>query len=176
MLSMAIFYASFNILSQKTDDDYSDEDKKNKTNKPKSSWTEKLSLGGNFSVSFGTITLLQVAPQIGYRVTERFIPGVGLNYIYYDDIFGSTSIYGGGVFVRYLIAANFFAHAEYELLNREIWEFNETSRRWIPIGLIGGGYRTGGDGISFAITVLFDVIQDPWSPYQNPVIRGGFFF
>jgi len=49
---MAIFYASFNILSQKTDDDYSDEDKKNKTNKPKSSWTEKLSLGGNFSVSF----------------------------------------------------------------------------------------------------------------------------
>ena len=176
-----LFFLSLLVISavqsfgQKTNEDYVP-DAKQKENKPKQNWTDKISLGGNLSLSFGTLTLVQVAPQIGYRVTDRFIPGVGANYIYFKDPFGATTIYGGSVFARYLIADNFFAYAEYEQLNREVWEAWGNERRWIPIGLIGGGYRTGGDGLNFSISVLFDVIQDPWSPYGNPVIRGGVFF
>jgi hypothetical protein len=178
LVVVLITLINFQAYSQKTDEDYVPE--KNKKEKDEtnsnSNWTEKLSFGGNLSLSFGTVTMVQVAPQVGYRVTERFIPGIGANYIYFKDPYGSTTIYGGSVFARYLIADNFFAYAEYESLNREVWEAWGDERRWIPIGLIGGGYRTNSEGLAFTISILYDVIQDPWSPYGNPVIRGGFFF
>jgi len=44
-------------------------------------------IGGGIGAQFGTITLVEVSPTIAYRVTDRFIPGIGLTYQYYSGIF-----------------------------------------------------------------------------------------
>jgi len=52
------------------------------------SFTDKLTFGGNFGATFGTVTYVNLSPQVGYKVTERFIPGISATYIYYKDPFG----------------------------------------------------------------------------------------
>ncbi|MEY3398339.1 MAG: hypothetical protein RL220_933 [Bacteroidota bacterium] len=161
-------------IAQKTEEDYAGSEKKPKASGK--SFADRLYFSGGLGLSFGTVTFVQVAPQVGYRLTDRLIPGIGANYIYYRDPFFSTSFYGGSVFTRYLIADNFFAHVEYEMINREVEEFGKIERRWIPIGMVGGGYRTNAEGLGFSVSVLWDIIEDPWSPYQNPIIRAGVYF
>src|SRR5581483_2219097 len=43
----------------------------------------KLFLGGNFGLGFGSVsTLINVSPQIGYRFNRYFAAGTGVNFIY----------------------------------------------------------------------------------------------
>jgi hypothetical protein len=48
---------------------------------------EKLFVGGNFGLTFGDYTLINISPQIGYRFTKLFAAGVGINgqYVGYRD-------------------------------------------------------------------------------------------
>jgi hypothetical protein len=140
------------------------------------SFAERLVFGGGLGANFGTgFTIVDVSPMIGYQLTDRLIPGVGLNYTYYRLGNQSFSIYGGSVWTRYMIADNFFAHTEYQQLNLPFYNFNnERVRAWVPMWLAGGGYHSGrGSGLGFSIMVLWDLIGDPRSPFQNPLVRGG---
>src|SRR3712207_6814413 len=40
---------------------------------------EKLFLGGNFGLTFGDYTNINVSPQLGYRFSNRFAAGLGIN-------------------------------------------------------------------------------------------------
>lgn len=42
----------------------------------------KLFFGGNFGLSFGNFTLINVSPQIGYRFNNTFAAGIGVNFQY----------------------------------------------------------------------------------------------
>ena len=42
----------------------------------------RLFFGGYFGLSFGDVTLVNVSPQVGYRVSRYFATGVGLNCQY----------------------------------------------------------------------------------------------
>ena len=42
----------------------------------------KLFFGGNFGLSFGNFTLVNVSPQIGYRFNNTFAAGAGVNFQY----------------------------------------------------------------------------------------------
>lgn len=42
----------------------------------------KLFFGGNFGLSFGNFTLINVSPQIGYRFNKTFAAGTGVNFQY----------------------------------------------------------------------------------------------
>src|SRR6185369_4201295 len=58
------------------------------------SFWDKIYIGGNFGLEFGTRTIINVSPQIGYRLTDKFVPGIGLTYIYYNYRYpGSSSRY-----------------------------------------------------------------------------------
>ena len=163
----------------------------------------KFYWGGNFGLMFGTYTVIDISPLVGYKVTEKFHVGTGVTYTYYkykqDGTYNggnatsgqsfSTSIYGGRFFTRYFLAENLFLHAEDELISVELPDegiykgtgrIANISRQWLNSVLLGGGYRYGFDvdGPSISIMVLFRVNREfeDFYPYQNPIIRVGLGF
>lgn len=142
------------------------------------SLADKIFWGGNFSIQFGTITLVDASPLIGYKITDKLVAGVGGTYIYYryqDRTYNfTTDVYGGRVFGRYYILENLFAHGEYEILNLERFDFADR-RINIESILVGGGYRMeAGPNSFFSIMGLWNLNDSYYSPYMNPIIRVGF--
>jgi hypothetical protein len=146
---------------------------------------ERIFWGGNLGMQFGNLTYVDISPLAGYKITEQVHAGIGATYIYYryKDIYGSfeTSIYGGRVFGRYFPMENLFAHVEYELLNLEVPEsvsgtnYSNLVRDYISSVFVGGGYAQPiGDRSALILMVLFNLTEEQYSPYQNPVIRIGF--
>ena len=66
--------------------------------------------GGNFGLQFGTITLIDVSPLIGYKITDRYSMGIGGTYTYYrDKRFNpayTSNVYGGRLFAKFIIWEN----------------------------------------------------------------------
>jgi hypothetical protein len=143
---------------------------------------DRMYFGGNFAMSFGTITFIDVSPLAGVMVTNRFSTGVGATYQYFNDrrfIGGNNSVYGGRIFSRYNIFPNVFAHAEYERLNLDLYNriTDRFERGWVPGLLVGGGYFTPfGDRGGANFTILYNLMHDNIrSPYNSPlIIRFGF--
>jgi hypothetical protein len=150
----------------------------------------RIFTGGSFALQFGTYTLVQISPIVGYKLTERFMPGISITYLYskYNDPSGlypsySTNMYGGSVFGRYFVTQNLFAHLELEVLNMDVpnatssYYYTGFHRQNVSSLFVGGGYREAmGGRSSINIMLLYDVIQDLYSPYSNPIIRIGFGF
>ncbi len=142
----------------------------------------RIFTGGDFGMQFGSQTYIQIAPVLGYRLTDQFSAGITGKYIYYNlkDSYSNykTNIYGGGVFTRYNVLEEVFLHAEYEALSLEVpASVYETNRRIVSGLFLGAGYRQFiGEFSSLNLMILYDVIEDQYSPYQNPQIRIGFDF
>jgi hypothetical protein len=150
---------------------------------------DRVVFGGDFGLSFGTITFIRIAPMLGYRISDRLIVGGGPSYQYFSDnrfipTF-TSSIYGMSAFGQFVAFNNIFLQVQPEVLNVED-RFPKQSptgeifydRVTIPVLFVGGGigqFNSSGSGVF--VSVLYDVIQDPNSPYPgNAVIRiGGFF-
>ncbi len=153
----------------------------NKENeKEKKAFKEKLFFGGSLGLQFGTYTLIDVSPVIGYKVTPKFHPGIRLTYQYlsYRTTAAQTYRYGGSAFVRFFIIEGIYAQAEAEALNIE-W-YNQSRgeyRLWTENYFVGGGYfQKMGKRAGMYITVLWNLNETIYSPYSNPVIRMGFVF
>jgi hypothetical protein len=153
----------------------------------------RIFYGGGFGLQFGDVTLIDVSPMIGYRLTDKLAAGVTLTYKYYKykNYFNNTTlpdtktnIYGGSLFGRYFLFENLFAQAEYEYLLYAYDAFDPNyitggyskSKKTIdlPSFFLGGGYRQPiGGRTFFTISVLYNFSESPYSPYSNPVIRAG---
>lgn len=149
--------------------------------KEKIPFKDRLFLGGNLGLQFGSQTYIDVSPLLGYRVNDKLSVGVGATYIYYRlkeaNYSYSSSIYGGRMFARYFLYENFFAQFEPELLNMEVYNTNsnEYYRKNIFSPFIGGGYiQKFSEYSGIYIMLLYNINDTPDSPYQNPVIRIGF--
>jgi len=138
--------------------------------------SDKLFLGGSFGLQFGTETQIALYPQVGYKITPKLIVGLGATYKYYNNSAYeySTSIYGGSAFSRFIVLPEFFLHAELEYMSFEPWG---AERRWVTPVLLGGGYRQPfGERAAATLSILWDVNESAFSPYQNPIVRMGFSF
>ncbi|CAN5232076.1 hypothetical protein BH09BAC5_BH09BAC5_16260 [soil metagenome] len=147
------------------------------------SFTERLVYGGNMGLNFGNVTSISISPMIGYKVTERFIPGIGATYNYLKFHYQgyqseAIHIYGGSIWARYYILDNIFLHGEYEALNGE-WDpyFRPNYRYYLNSVFLGGGYRQSMGNLSTYVLVLYNVTYSQNSPYPSPlVLRVGFGF
>lgn len=153
---------------------------------------DRLFFGGDFGLSFGSVTFVRVAPIVGYNVSPKFAVGLGPSYQYWRIRYGSTpgspvaetSIWGGNTFLRFFPFEVAFIQTDFELLNlkssfRDAGNFfdEQVSRVTVPVWLVGAGYvqRSGRGG--FMLGVFYDLIQDPNSPYGRDIIlRAGMFF
>ena len=94
---------------------------------PKKSFKDRIFVGGNLGLQFGTVTFADISPLVGYKFTEKITAGIGATYQYYhykDKYYDfETNVYGGRVFARYNFTDYLFAHAEYEYLNMEAFDF-----------------------------------------------------
>jgi len=142
--------------------------------KPFWSW-DKVYTGGGLGLQFGTITLINIAPDIGYRITERYSAGVGFRYMYFSDKRYNppyeVNIYGGSVFNRFIVTNFFFLHGEYEILNGP-WKSQFPKNRFNIYNVwVGGGLSQGSGNASINIMALWNLNDEGYLP--NPQIRMG---
>jgi hypothetical protein len=149
---------------------------------------ENLFVGGNFGLTFGNYTLINVSPQIGYRFSKLFAAGVGLNlqYVslkrkdYNGDTYYKTSqgVMGLNIFGRVYPIKNIMLQAQPEInyvfgkekyfqtSYQEAQEFN-LNAEIVPSLLMGGGLVLPSGRGAFIISVFYDVLQNSSSPYGN---------
>lgn len=156
---------------------------------------QNLFVGGGLALGFGSYSFdVGVNPEIGYSLNQWLDAGVVVNFNYmslHDPIYTNQRIhsfnYGGGLFARtYVLPFLFFnVQPEYNWINQNqkdmstgatyAGNYSATSL------LLGAGYgqRMVGQS-SFYISLMFDVLGDKNSPYNDsyghplPVIRMGF--
>lgn len=151
------------------------------------SWN-RVVFGGNFGAGFSsTQSAVAISPTLGYRVTEKLTIGTGVIYQYnrykfigYDFKFSN---YGAKLFGTYQLNDFLVLHSEYESLNLEYITYNVagvpdgTNRRTIGSLFVGGGYRQYISANSVIdLMVLYNLMETPYTPYNNPMIRVGFGF
>jgi len=146
---------------------------------------DRLFFGGGLGLQFGDIDLVSIAPEVGYRFTDKLAAGIGISYYYISTSSNggfSTEIYGGKVFGRYLVFDNLFAHTEYEALNMETKYFNtglspDHKRFTVGSFLVGAGYKFGlGKNSYLNLLILWNLNETIYSPYTNPILRMNFEF
>jgi len=148
---------------------------------------KRLYIGGGLGFGISSYsTSLMVAPVVGYRLSPSFDIGTRLNYTYYRyndaPLKYSTNNFGLAGFARYYLFFfnDLFLHAEYEALNYEEvyltynYEVDHKERVWISSMFVGGGYRQWiGNNAFVGITVLWNLLDNIDSPYNNPIFRIG---
>ena len=149
----------------------------------KSAISEKIFLGGGFGLQFGTYTNVKIAPEIGYKITEKLDVGVGLYYLFLKNNYYHLSdrIYGGKLFSRFYVTPNFFLTGEYEVLNiadYDLYTGQYTGERIFIDGLpLGIGWRQQlGDRFAVLTTLMYNVLQKEKTPYSNPIFRVSFIY
>lgn len=149
-----------------------------------SKWYYGGTVGFNF---WGDYFYLSVNPLVGYQVSPKFSVGGKLQYAYindkrYEGLELTSHNYGASVFTRYRPIYQIYLHAEFAYASYENYSIYvnpyraESERNWVPFLLLGGGFvQRVGPNASVYAEVLFDVIQDENSPYENwdPIISIG---
>jgi hypothetical protein len=146
----------------------------------------KLFVGGGLGLAFGTYTIVNVAPLVGYRFSELFAAGVGVNYSYYGYNDGywnyKQSYVGMSIFGRVYPVRQFFIQVEPQ--ENYMW-YTQSGigtnqglpsyqiNQFVPSLLLGGGAAipTGGNG-AITISVMYDVLQNYYSPYYRQAVYG----
>jgi hypothetical protein len=140
---------------------------------PESEYATRVFYGGTVGFSFGSTFRISVQPMVGLVFTPKLSGGIKLGYEYVrQEANGFTTTwnnYGASVFGRYRFIPRVYFHAEFAYASYGYKVGNYTSDRyWVPFLLLGGGYiqpisRTA----SAFVEVLFDVLQDSNSPYEQ---------
>ena len=126
-------------------------------------FAQRLVKGSNFDVGFSSVsTFIEISPVLGYRLTPKLQAGIGLSYIYANNLYGnydpntglltssywqSSTAYGGRLYAEYDIAklgrSIIFAHAELEDLNVPYQDPTtyKISRFWLESPYVGVGLR-----------------------------------
>ncbi len=144
----------------------------------------KLFFGGNLGLAFGTYTIVNVSPLVGYQFTPVLAAGVGINYSYYgynDGIWNYKQSYAGmSIFGRIYPIRQFFIQVQpeenYMWLSQSLIGQDQPPikiNQFVPSLLLGGGAAipTGGNG-AFTISIMYDVLQNIYSPFYHQAVYG----
>lgn len=163
----------FSLQAQYVEED--ELDSKQDSSKP---FKDRFFTGGGFGFQFGTVSLFQVAPMVGYRVTPRLNAGLGLSYLYYRDQITrySSSIYGYSAFTQFHIVQGVFLHSEFNRITYTPYSTQD------PLGvnalLVGAGYNSAmaGGRSGFYLTLLWNVSESRIIPIKTLFCVGGIQF
>lgn len=137
----------------------------------KSANNNKVYYGGELGLNiFGDVFRIRVAPLIGYKLSPKASVGAKIAYEYlsYSDPDFTANNYGASVFGRYRIVPQLYVHGEFAYASYEYPVFGGSDREWIPFLLLGAGYVQPISRSTYVFAeVLFDVLQDDKSPYDQ---------
>lgn len=133
---------------------------------------DRIYFGGSVVFSMGgDVSTIGVYPMIAYKVRPKWSVGLeaGYEHVTFDDFDQSADNYGGSLFTRYRLIPRMYLHAEYQMINYEMFTSPVSSERdWVPFLLLGGGLSTMIAPRTWAYAeILFDVLQDNNSPYDD---------
>lgn len=133
----------------------------------------KVYYGGTVGLSFGDYFRISITPWVGYKVTPKFSVGGKIGYEYIEDKRyeqkQTYNNYGGSIFTRYRLHPRIYAHGEFAYISYQysISDF-DSERQWVPFLYLGGGLiQPLGGRSALIVEVLFDVLQDDNSPYEE---------
>ncbi len=140
--------------------------------------------GGGIGGGYSTYSsYIQITPIIGYSITPKLQVGTRLTYMHqwykdYNNIKYNYDIYGGSLFLRYVFWKMLYAQAEYEILSVPDYYSTDASATRVDNSLFAGlGFMQPVGGSAFlTVSVLYNFLDDQYSPYGNPVVRIGFGF
>ncbi len=151
---------------------------------------DRLRLGGSFGLSLGNYTNINLSPMAGLNLTDKFVAGGGLTYMYASyrpygasaSLRSSSSNYGGRAFLMYNLLPMVTLQAEYEALNVQYSTGRDLARSWIGSPLVGGAYTQPLGGRftrSILMTALYNLSYNSQlspltgrniSPYSSPFV------
>jgi len=157
----------------------------------------RLMIGGGLGLQFGQVTNISISPRVGYQLTDFYAAGVGLGYNYFKfKNYGSyPNLYTQRMVNINLVSNNFSAsiwnranlfnflllHAEFEANFMKTplkIRYNPATgdpevnyvQATVPSLLMGGGIQQRVSDFSYLyILALYDVLQQPYSPYGNTI-------
>lgn len=154
---------------------------------------EKLFVGGNFGLSFGDYTLINVSPQIGYRFNRFLAGGLGTNFQYISlkerDWNGnpyrkvSQGVVGLNLFGRFYPIEHLMLQVQPEgnyIFGKQKFYATPTQPEQTfkldaviaPSLLMGGGLVIPTGRGSTIMSVMYDVLQNQYSPYgKQPIVN-----
>jgi len=157
--------------------------------------SNKLFFGGNFGMSFGNNTFVNISPLVGFRFNDYFSGGGGVNFIYssfttrnssgnklFTDSYGTAGL---GLFGRVYPVRFLFGQIRPEI--NYVWgktkyftgnlpEVNYPGK-FVPSLLVGGGVAMPAGRGAILVSLEYDVVQDKRSPYgTKPFVSVGFNF
>ena len=175
IIPVGLTFASNPLETKITNNVDSIEVKKEQSKQSENRWY----YGGSIGLSFwNDYFYISVQPLAAYKVTQQWSIGGKIGYAYisdrgYDPTFNSSN-YGGSIFTRYRFVPQLYGSAEfvymsYEQINSGFVTGNyQTDRVWVPFLLIGGGFSTlVSPNVWAYVEVMFDVLQDSNSPYND---------
>ena len=147
---------------------------------------ENLFTGGSIIASFYTGgTILGANPMFGYKLANWADAGISLNYVYSssrDNVVLNDkltqNVLGPGVFTRIYPFRFLYLEGQYEhnFIHQKYTDpfsgYESSSKVDANSLLVGGGIAEGrqrGSNTFFYISILFDVLKEPNSPYVNNV-------
>lgn len=146
----------------------------------------KLFIGGNFGLSFGDYTFINVSPQVGYRFNRTFAAGTGINFQYissktrfynsvndYRENFGvaGLNIFGRIYPIEYVLL-QLQPELNYTWGRRKYTDGSPTDKlegKIVPSLLAGAGASIPMGRGAFLVMVQYDLLQHARSPYGEKV-------
>lgn len=133
----------------------------------------RLRIGGNFGLQFGSYTYVNISPTVGYMVVKnRLELGAGPIFIYQRYRYSSSYalsffVYGADAYARGFLYKGLYLEARYDPVSKPSY-YNLDKRLWVHHLLLGAGYAApiGKIGV-FNISLLYNVLDNNESIYQG---------
>ena len=162
-------------------------------------FSDKIFFGGSVGLLFGTVTRIDVLPQVGIWVIPQWAIGVGGRYTFRKGTYGivgedtkpiKSHIWGVSGFTQIMpvrdldkafgigIHGGPIFQAEWEglYLDKSIGNVATTSNEgkgWVHLVLVGAGYHFPlGDKAALNLLAMWNITDSRYSPYtSNPMLR-----
>lgn len=133
----------------------------------------RIRLGGNFGMQFGTYTYINLSPTAGYLLAKNHLElGGGPIFIYQRYRYSSNYsysffIYGANAYARGFLYKGLYLETRFEPINKPSY-YNIDRRLWVHHLLLGAGYAAPISKIGvFNVSMLYNVLNNEESVYRG---------
>ena len=138
---------------------------------------KKIAVGGMLSLQVGTVTYIDVSPDISYHFNKWVSVGVGGTYIFVNDSYykESSHVFGARVFVEGHFFQYLGLHVAYQALNYDDFRPKIPERIWSNNISVGGGYYQRVNRFSMYAFALYNVSnREDYNIFGSLLFKVGF--